>query len=159
MIARLINLVLFTIFLTAGSANAEVYKWRDSNGKLHFGDSPPGESSAEKLDEKELAARISSFTNVSVQITPIDFGVNKQTNNRQVIMYSTTRCPYCAKARAYFTKHGIDYVDRKIDKFPAFRKEFKAFGGKGVPVIFSGKYRMNGFNENNFAKMYAKSIQ
>lgn len=155
----LTRIVFITTFIVAGSLNAEVYKWRDSNGKLHFSDSPPGEVNAEKLDEKELAARISSFTNVSVQITPIDFGVNQQVNNRQVIMYSTTRCPYCAKARAYFAKHDIDYVDKKIDESPAFRKEFKALGGKGVPMIFLGKYKMNGFSEGGFAKMYAKSTE
>ena len=151
-----LGLILIATFLLTCHTQAEVYKWRDNNGKLHFSDAPPKDSEATKLDEQELASRISSFTNVSVQITPIDFGLNKQTNSNEVIMYSTARCRYCAKARAYFTEHGIDYVEKKIDESKAYRKEFDDFGGNGVPVIFAGKYRMNGFSEGNFAKMYAK---
>ena len=159
MTKKFLGLILFTSFLLTCQTQAEVYKWRDANGKLHFSDSPPNDADAKKLDEKELASRISSFTNVSVQITPIDFGVNKQVNSNEVIMYSTARCRYCAKARAYFAEHGIDYIEKKIDESKAYRKEFDDFGGKGVPVIFAGKYRMNGFSEGNFAKMYAKFTQ
>ncbi|HNL91555.1 MAG TPA: DUF4124 domain-containing protein [Pseudomonadales bacterium] len=46
------------IFLTAlllflcWSAQAEVYKWVDENGKVHFGDRAPDDKKAESLDEK-----------------------------------------------------------------------------------------------------------
>jgi len=153
---KILGLILIVMLSPPWETQAEVYKWRDANGKLHFSDSPPNDTEAEKLDEKELASRISSFTNVSVQITPIDFGVNKQVNRNEVVMYSTARCRYCAKARAYFAEQGIAYIEKKIDESKAYRKEFDDFGGNGVPVIFAGKYRMNGFSEGNFAKMYAK---
>lgn len=41
------------LFLTlAGTAGAEVYKWRDDDGKLHFSDEPPSSGQAEDLSER-----------------------------------------------------------------------------------------------------------
>jgi hypothetical protein len=31
-------------------AAAEIFKWTDENGKVHFGDRPPGEREVEKID-------------------------------------------------------------------------------------------------------------
>jgi len=150
---------LFCLFFHA-IAIAEIYKWTDENGKIHFSDAPPNKDKVEKLDEDELAKRISSFTQVSVEFVPIDFGVNKQVNRaNSLVMYTTTRCGYCEKARKYFAKKNIDYVEKNINLSDKFHAEFKSFGGKGVPLIFKGDYRMQGFSEGNFDKFYAKAKQ
>ncbi len=136
------------------STSADVYKWTDEKGKIHFSDAPPAENTAEKLDEAELAKRISSYTNVSVSITPIDFGYNRQANS--LIMYTTSRCGYCAKARKYFAKKRIPFEEKNIDISESAKAEFDDFGGKGVPVILIGRYSMTGFSESRFEEMYAK---
>lgn len=49
------NLVFFSILLTQlfiGVVNAEVYKWVDSDGNVHFGDRPDENTKAEKIDIK-----------------------------------------------------------------------------------------------------------
>lgn len=47
-------LLAVLLSLLALPVTADVYKWRDENGKLHFGDKPPtGNSKAEKLDIKQ----------------------------------------------------------------------------------------------------------
>lgn len=38
--------------LLIGAANAEIYQWRDADGKLHFGDAPPDRQEAEDLSER-----------------------------------------------------------------------------------------------------------
>jgi hypothetical protein len=43
------NLGVFLLFLIGGIALAEVYKWVDESGKVHYGDSPPAESGAESV--------------------------------------------------------------------------------------------------------------
>lgn len=67
-----------------------------------------------------------------------------------VVMYATAWCPYCAKARAYFGRNGIAYTEHDIEKFPAAHAEFKRLGGRGVPLIFVGRERIDGFNELAF---------
>lgn len=75
-------------------------------------------------------------------------------NSRQVVMYATSWCPYCQKARNYFREQGIQYVEYDIEKNAEARQAYKAFGGRGVPVIFVGKRRMNGFSVAGFNKIY-----
>ena len=134
---------------------AKIYKWTDQKGKVHFTDTPPNKENAEELNEEELSKRIVSYKQVEVKFVPIDFGVNQQTN--MLVMYTTTRCPYCAKARKYFAKQSISYVEKNINFSPGYHREFKRLGGKGVPLILSGKYQMSGFNQSRFDKMYVKS--
>lgn len=73
---------------------------------------------------------------------------------RRVVMYATSWCPYCQQARNYFRQRGIPYVEHDIEKDAAAHRDYKAFGGRGVPVIFVDKRRMNGFSISGFEKIY-----
>src|SRR5678815_1504103 len=64
----------------------------------------------------------------------------------EVKMYATSWCPYCAKARAYFARRGIAYVEVDIEKSREGRSEYDRLGARGIPVIFVGQQRMNGFS-------------
>jgi len=152
---KIIMIAILFVLGFSGIAEAEIYKWIDDKGKVHFGDAPPSKEKAEQIDEEELAKRFSSYTQVSVKMIPIDFGINRQTN--MLLMYTTTRCSYCAKARKYFAAQGIDYVEKNIEMSDEYRQEFKRAGGKGVPLIFFGRYQMTGFSEARFKNMYAGS--
>ena len=77
-------------------------------------------------------------------------------NERRVVMYATSWCPYCQQARNYFRQQGILYVERDIEKDAAARRDYKAFGGRGVPVIFVDQRRMNGFSVSGFEKIYRR---
>lgn len=67
-----------------------------------------------------------------------------------VVMYATAWCPYCARARAYFRSNGIAFAEHDIEKSSAARAEFKRLGGRGVPLIFVGRERIDGFSELAF---------
>ncbi|MBV1908768.1 MAG: glutaredoxin family protein [Kangiellaceae bacterium] len=148
---------LLLILVTAGCnvANATVYKWRDQDGKLHFTDKPPKDAKTEEFDEKALADKVSSYKNVTIKIEPIDFGVNRQAN--MIVMYTTTRCGYCQKARQFFNRENIDFQERNIELSDEYNREFKRIGGKGVPVILHGNKRMNGFSEEKYRRTFVSS--
>ena len=74
-----------------------------------------------------------------------------------VVMYATSWCPYCAKARAYFARKGIAYVEYDIEKSAAVNAEFKRLGGRGVPLILVGKEKMSGFSERGLDAMLARA--
>ena len=78
-------------------------------------------------------------------------------SSAKVVMYATDWCPYCAKARAHFRKHGIDYVEHDIEKSPEGRAEYQRLGGRGVPLILIGEQRMSGFSEARFDALYTSS--
>lgn len=73
---------------------------------------------------------------------------------QKVVMYATSWCPYCQQARNYFRERGIPYVEHDIERDADARREFKAFGGRSIPVIFVGKRRMDGFSVDRFRKIY-----
>lgn len=75
---------------------------------------------------------------------------------KKLVIYTTTNCGYCAKARKYFAENKIPYKEKNIDTSKKYHREFEKFGGKGVPVLFWGKHKMTGFSESRFKKMYAK---
>lgn len=147
--------VLLLLMFVSADMSAGIYKWTDENGKVHFSDKPPLEQKAEQINEAALNAKISTFTHVSVEIVPFDFGLNKSSND--VILYATKWCGYCAKARKYFKENNIEYTEKDIEESKEARQEYDDFGGTGIPVIFAGQYRMNGFSNERFAKLYKKA--
>lgn len=85
----------------------------------------------------------------AVAATLVDYG-----QKPQVVMYATSWCPYCQQARNYFRRQGIPYIEHDIEKDAAARRDYNAFGGRSVPVIFVGKRRMNGFSVEGFNRIY-----
>ena len=70
--------------------------------------------------------------------------------NAPVVMYSTQWCPYCRKARAYFERHKITYVEYDIEESAQNLAQYRALNGRGVPLILVGDKRMQGFSVQAF---------
>ena len=66
---------------------------------------------------------------------------------KPVVMFSSSTCPFCKKARELFAREHVDYVDLVIDESPDAAARFKALGGGGVPQIFVGARHITGFRE------------
>ena len=62
-------------------------------------------------------------------------------------MYATSWCGYCAAARDFFAAHGVRYDERDIEQSSVFADEHRRLGGHGVPLIFVGDERIDGYNE------------
>lgn len=73
---------------------------------------------------------------------------------QKVVMYATSWCPYCQQARNYFRQQGISYTEYDIERDAEAKHRYQAFGGRGIPVIFVGKRRMNGFSASGFNRIY-----
>ena len=75
----------------------------------------------------------------------------------EVRMYATSWCPYCAKARAYFARRNIAYVEVDIEKSREGRAEYDRLGARGIPVILVGPQRMNGFSEARLSQLLSEA--
>lgn len=62
-----------------------------------------------------------------------------------VIMYATDWCPYCKKARSFFSENNIHYVELDVEKSNDAKADYDTFGAGGYPLIFVGFNRFDGF--------------
>lgn len=65
-------------------------------------------------------------------------------------IYTTHNCGVCARAKAYMREHKIAFRERDVEGDMDVRREFYDKGGRGVPWIWIGSERMEGFDEGRF---------
>jgi len=143
--------ILLAIVAFSQYSVAEIYKWVDEDGNVHFTDTPPKNKKTQKVTVK-----INSYQSVAV-IPPKDDSSDSRkepVRSKKVIMYSAEWCGVCRKAKKYFSEKRIAYKEIDIDKDKAGRIEFDKLNARGVPVIFVGKIRLNGFSPKHFEKVY-----
>ena len=145
---KLVIAITLSTLWSVNTYGAEVFKWVDSQGNVHFGDKPPEQ---EKLEVVKLG-QSNSFTQVSANSEE-----NAMTQQKKIVMYATSWCPYCKKARAYFKDNGLTFTEYNVENSPSKNKEFKALGGTGYPLILIGKQdKMQGFSVSAFEQRFNK---
>jgi glutaredoxin 3 len=78
-----------------------------------------------------------------------------------VLMFSTTWCPHCNRARKFFQANGLRYVDRDIDSDASANAELKRrTGHTAIPLIeVDGQQLEPGFDEQATMQAVAASVQ
>jgi len=65
-----------------------------------------------------------------------------------VVVYSTTICPYCVRAKQLLKQKGVDYEEINLDKRPELRNDvMKRSGRRTVPQIWVGETHVGGFDD------------
>ena len=146
-------LILFvSICLVAGPVSAEVYKWTDAKGIIHYSDKKP-----ENQEVTELEFKITTYDTVSYGTVSHDTekaNTHKADTKKHVVIYSASWCGACKKAKKYFRRNGIPFKEYDIEKGTKAKRLYKKLGATGVPVIIVGRKRMNGFTEAGFERIY-----
>jgi glutaredoxin len=131
---------LLLVLLVSGASLADMYKWTDESGKVHYSDSPPPGKKAKKLDLK-----INSISGPPV-VSSLGSS-SAAASSSKVKLYTTTWCGYCKKAKAYLQARGTPFQEIDVEASAQGRSEFRSLGGRGVPVILVGNQRMDGYSE------------
>ncbi len=66
--------------------------------------------------------------------------------SQQVVLYATSWCGYCQKAREFLARNHIAYKEYDIEKSSEGRRQFKELRGVGVPLILVGTQEIRGWN-------------
>lgn len=74
----------------------------------------------------------------------------------RVVVYGTSWCQYCAKARAFLKANHIRYVDLDIEKSEQARAQHARLGGGGVPLLLIGDRKISGFNQSALSAAIGK---
>ncbi|MFT4564270.1 MAG: glutaredoxin [Gammaproteobacteria bacterium] len=154
LIDRCCIFALILSFVTAAAAAAGIHKWTDAEGRMHFGDRPP-----EGANSTTVEVKVNSYATPSIEGLAAVVG-NREDKKRSkksssVILYSTSWCKVCVRAKQYFGDHEVSYKEYDIEQSDKGKKDFARLGGSGVPVILVGNRRLNGFSAASFEKIYS----
>jgi glutaredoxin len=151
-IAFVFILLAFTIYLCTTAA-AEIYKWVDDKGEMHISDSPPpaAKSSGEIKVYKDSEGNSLDTAPVPVRKKEESRPALERKKKADVVLYTTSWCPYCRKARDYLRSRGIDFIEYDIeqDKEAAIRKRQLDNRG-GVPFAIINGRSISGFSASAY---------
>lgn len=151
-------LTLAVAALAAPPAGAQVFKWTGPDGRTHYGDRPPGDAKKEELRIGVQSfggpAQVDTWAQVLKRPPAVD---TSKPRASAVTMFSTSWCPHCKRAKAYFAQKGVSYREVDIEASDAGRREFAGYGGSGVPLIIVGEKRMRGFDAGAMDRLLASA--
>lgn len=82
----------------------------------------------------------------------------------QIIIYSTTTCPYCKMLKDYLTEKGVSYVEKLVDQDDLAKEEMSQVSGGFLGVPFTlvvkddgTKETIIGFDKNRVDEILEKT--
>ena len=120
-------LTIFMAVMFIDRSIANMYKWVDEKGVAHFSDTPP-EDTANNIDIETLTSYTTPGINEYSPNNDSAYNNDNRSNSTnsvqkniwikepKVELYTTSWCPWCKKARAFFRSRGIPFVEYDIEK-------------------------------------------
>jgi glutaredoxin len=147
--------ILFVTFLSPASSavSGEIYKWKDKDGNIIFSDTPPPPGvNAEKKEFKEESTERPKTKEYFSKSTNERVEEKRPYRDIHVIMYMTSWCPYCVKAREYLRSLDVNLVEYNIERDKSKREEMlsKSGGSSGVPLVDIEGIIIRGYNPDAF---------
>jgi len=157
--------VFFVLILACTTSSAEIYKWVDDKGVVHFSDTPPPNDS-EAIEDEEAPSSDSSPQDNSPPAAesrnaapdPDFFDILEQSPEAPeapaeptVEIYVTSWCVYCKKAEQFFRSKGIEFAVYDIEKDESAARRMTALTSKrAVPFVVINGHGIQGFSEEAY---------
>jgi len=141
-----ISTSIFCLLLLSASLQAEVFKYRDDQGRTHYvssesaiperyrGQSAPAELPAvnrlEFLDQRDIPS-------VAKQ---------EKVANPRIEIFVTSWCGHCTRLENYLRQKKVDFVRYDIEESFFGKQKYDSMGGRGVPLVKIGSQVLRGFN-------------
>ena len=129
------------LLLACLSASAQVYKWTDAQGTVHYTDTPPPARSASQIRTPAPGA-------ASVR-TPLPYELARAAKASPVTLYTTTRsaCAGCDQGRALLRARGVPYTEKTVDS-DEDKEQLRQLAGKlELPLLVVGSRQIAGFQD------------
>ena len=158
-------LAFFVAVLFMGTSSAEIYKWVDENGVVHFSDSPTesvSESSTEAEDSspnpnpEDTSPPTAENRNIILDpdfFKPLDESRPDPVNldAPTVEIYETSWCGYCKKAKRFFRLRGIKFKAYNIERDAgAARRMMSLTNRRAVPFVVINGHAIQGYSERAY---------
>jgi glutaredoxin len=144
------NLALSAVFAAAlatvfcATAQTNVYRWVDKDGKVQFSDSPP------PADAKDATQR--RLGGGGPDDAQLPFATQAAAKRYPVTLFTGTDCgDFCVKGRDLLARRGIPFTERDAQNNAADREALlKVSGALEVPMLVVGESKMKGYEESQW---------
>jgi glutaredoxin len=128
-------LTLATLACTA-SATAQMYKWKDDKGVVHFSDAPPATARGK--------AEVRTYAGADAG-PALPYALAQAARANPVVLYTASACAPCDQARSFLQHRGIPYSEKSI-KTADDQQKLKEAGSDGqLPLLLVGRSKLVGF--------------
>ena len=144
--------VVVILLVAVGVSRAEVIRYTDSQGVLHFVDdiSKVPKKYRKQVENAESQGNLSVMDAAPASRTPLVRTAleqqNRSSGSANVEVFLTSWCGYCKKMVQFLNEKGIPYTAYDIEKDAAAARSYDELGGNGVPVVRVGSHIVHGYN-------------
>ena len=74
--------------------------------------------------------------------------------NKRVVLFSSSSCPWCSRAKNYLREKGVSVKEIRVDKDPdAARDVVRMTGQMSVPILLIGRAKVTGFDKTKIDQL------
>lgn len=126
------------LLLCAAGASAQMYKWTDAKGLVHFSDQPPPPGKDRKVEQKAFAG--------GGERVQLPYALAEAVRQSPVVLYTAPGCAACDQGRALLQKRGIPFAEKTVVSNEDKQKLAEAGGAARVPFLLVGGNKQTGFD-------------
>jgi glutaredoxin len=124
------------LLLCAAGASAQMFKWTDAKGVVHFSDQPPAGVTA-RVERKAIAA--------GAQGVQLPYALADAARKSPVVLFTSSPCAPCDQGRGLLQQRGIPFTEKTVASNEDQQKLSEAGGSTQVPLLLVGGARRVGF--------------
>lgn len=143
--SRQIKLTILAVaaLLIVGSATAQqLYKWIGADGKVTYSDTPPPRS-AKRAETKNISSGGTTAENLPYEVA-------QAVKSSPVVLYTTTACGACDRARSFLTTRGVPFSEKTVTTPEDSDRLKRAGGDSTLPLLLVGRTRQIGFESSTW---------
>jgi len=126
-------------------ANAQLYRWTDDKGGVHFTNTPPP-AGATRVQRKGVAAPTPRAQDSAAE----PYALQQARKDFPVTLYSSPGCEPCEEARKLLNARGLPFKEVGVTEIPQIEELRKMFGEATVPVLTVGRTVQKGYEQGAY---------
>lgn len=127
------------LLMAALPASAQ-YRWLDGDGRVNYGDQPPGD--ARDLTRIDTRGRVQEENAAA-----LPFELRRAMSQYPATLYTADGCPPCDTARVFLRRRGVPFLEIVVETEDEAAELRRRVGVDSVPVLTLGRTPSIGFNE------------